>query len=188
MRIISGKHKGRRIDLLKEASGAVRPTSDFAREAVFNILSHGKIAANHSFVGKNVLDIFCGTGAFGLEALSRGAGSVTFIDSSREVLNNARYNTQRMGEMEKVDFIQANAPKIGSARRKYSLVFLDPPYFEKLIPPTLVSLHEGGWIATDALIIIEHDSKEDIKVPDCFAVLDQRKYGRAVIEVLQAVV
>lgn len=174
--------------MLKEASGLVRPTSDFAREAVFNILSHGKVAADYSFIGKNVLDVFCGTGAFGLEALSRGAGSATFVDSSREVLNNARYNAQRMGESGNVDFVQANAAKIGSARRKYSLIFLDPPYFEKLITPTLASLQGGGWIAPDAMIIIEHDSKENIQIPDGFIVLDQRKYGRATIEVLQPVV
>ncbi len=185
MRIVAGKHKGRRIDLLKEAEAVVRPTADFAREAVFNILSHGKIASGHSFIGKNVLDIFCGTGALGLEALSRGAGHVTFIDSSREAIGNARYNAQRMNELDNVDFFRANASKIGQARKKYSLVFLDPPYFEKLITPTLLALQNGGWIEHDALLVIEHDAKEIIEIPEMLEVIDQRKYGRAMIEVLQ---
>ena len=183
MRIISGKHKGRRIDLLKDASGKIRPTSEFAREAVFNILSHGKI---DSFTGKNILDVYCGTGAFGLEALSRGAASATFVDSSREAIACARHNAIRMGETENAEFFQINALKIGHARKKYSLIFIDPPYFEKLIPPTLMALHNGGWLAADALIVIEHDSKEAVEIPLMFEVMDQRKYGRAIIEVLKS--
>lgn len=186
MRIISGKHKGRRIDLLKDADGKIRPTSEFAREAVFNILSHGKLVADgHGFINKNVLDVFCGTGAFGLEALSRGAGSVTFVDSSRESIASARHNAEKMGETETTEFLQTNATKLGRARKTYSLIFIDPPYFEKLLPPTLLALHNGGWIAPDALIVIEHDSKETIEIPDVFEVIDQRKYGRAMIELLK---
>lgn len=183
MRIISGKHKGRKIELLKDANGKVRPTSEFAREAIFNILSHGKFEGG--FAGKEVLDVFCGTGAFGLEALSRGAGSVTFIDNSREAITNARYNAQHMGELANTEFVQSNATKLGMARKKYSLIFIDPPYFEKLIPPTLASLYNNGWIADDALLVIEHDSKEVLEIPAMFEIVDQRKYGRAMIQVLK---
>ncbi len=182
MRIISGKHKGRKIELLKDTNGKIRPTSEFAREAIFNILSHGKF--EDGLKGKNVLDVFCGTGAFGLEALSRGAGSVTFIDSSREAIANARFNAERMGELESCEFINSNATKLGAARKEYSLIFIDPPYFEKLIPPTLYSLYNNGWIKADALIVIEHDTKEIVDIPEIFCVLDQRKYGRANIRLL----
>lgn len=186
MRIISGKHKGRRIDLLKDAGGKVRPTSEFAREAIFNILSHGKLSADgHGFVEKNVLDLFCGTGAFGLEALSRGAASVTFVDSSREAIASAHHNAERMHELDNVEFLQTNATKLGRARKTYSLIFIDPPYFEKLIPATLLALNSGEWIAPDALLVIEHDSKEIIEIPTMFEVVDQRKYGRATIELLK---
>lgn len=183
MRIISGKHKGRRIDLPKDGDRKIRPTSEFAREAIFNILSHGKEGSG--FIGKNVLDVFCGTGAFGLEALSRGAASVTFVDSSREAMSSAHHNAQRMNELENAEFLQINATKLGRARKSYSLVFLDPPYFEKLIPPTLLALYSGGWIADDALLVIEHDSKENIAIPDMFEVIDRRKYGRATVEILR---
>lgn len=185
MRIIAGKHKGRRIDLLKDADGKIRPTSEFAREAIFNILSHGK--GGGSFIGKNVLDVFCGTGAFGLEALSRGAASVTFVDSSREAIASARHNATRMNESENVEFLQVNATKLGRSRKTYSLIFIDPPYFEKLITPTLMALHSGEWLAKDALLVIEHDSKEVIEIPALFEVIDQRKYGRATIELLKLI-
>ena len=186
MRIISGKHKGRKIELLKEAGGKVRPTSEFAREAIFNILSHGKLAADgYSFIGKAVLDVFCGTGAFGLEALSRGAKSVTFIDQSREALASVRHNIINIHEENNAELIQTNASKLGKARKDYSLIFLDPPYFEKLLVPTLLALHNGGWIAQDALIVIEHDAKEIIEIPEFFEIINQRKYGRAVVQLLK---
>jgi 16S rRNA (guanine966-N2)-methyltransferase len=155
MRIISGKHKGRRIELPSDVSDNIRPTSDFAREAIFNILTHGKFGLNgHSFIDKQVLDVFCGTGAFGLEALSRGAASVTFIDQSRESIAIAKHNAVRMKESEQAQFIIADATKLSTAKKQFSLIFLDPPYFSKLIPPTLKSLRAGGWIAPEALIVI----------------------------------
>lgn len=185
MRIIAGKHKGRRIELPREAGGVIRPTSDFAREAIFNILAHGKAGLNgHTFEGKSVLDLFCGTGAFGLEALSRGAAHVTFVDNAREAMATARYNAQRIGEENRVDFLQADASKLGRARRVYDLIFLDPPYFGKLIGPTLSSLKSGGWIAEDGVIVVEHDAKEAPQLPEDFTVVDQRRYGRAVVEIV----
>ena len=96
MRIISGKHKGRKIELGKEAASFVRPTSDFAREAIFNILSHSDLGLDrHAYIDQDVLDACCGTGALGLEALSRGAKHVTFVDKSREALANAHFNAKK---------------------------------------------------------------------------------------------
>src|SRR5579871_6488550 len=135
MRIIAGKHKGRRIEIGKDA-GDIRPTSDFAREAIFNILAHGTHGLNgHTFEGQQVLDVFCGTGAFGLEALSRGAAQALFIDQSREALKTARDNAQRLHEETTADFLLADGAKLPLSKRSYSLIFLDPPYFAGLIPP-----------------------------------------------------
>lgn len=186
MRIIAGKHKGRKIELIKEASDVVRPTSDFAREAIFNILTHGKFGQNgHSFIDKEVLDVFCGTGAFGLEALSRGASRATFIDQSREAIANARMNAAKMNETDQVDFILADGTKLPKSRKSFSLIFLDPPYFGKMIEPALRSLYENGWVASDALLIVEHDAKEAVNFPPPFSVVDERRYGRAVINLLK---
>ncbi len=185
MRIISGKHKGRRIDLGADNGKTIRPTSDFARESIFNILAHGKLGLDdHPFADKNVLDVFAGTGAFGLEALSRGAKTVTFIDSSRDALAIAKGNATRMNEMDNCQFFSADATKLGRARETYSMVFLDPPYSKGLIPPALLALKAGGWFAEDAIIITEHDEKEAVEYPEGFKTLDSRRYGRAVISIL----
>lgn len=186
MRIISGKHKGRKIELSKEASEVVRPTSDFAREAIFNILAHGKHGLNgHSFADKEVLDVFCGTGAFGLEALSRGAARVLFIDQSRDAINNTRYNALKMKEDGTTDFLVADGTRLPKARKAFPLIFLDPPYFGKMIEPALKSLYEGGWIAKDALIVVEHDAKEAVNFPEEFVKVDERRYGRAIVNLLK---
>lgn len=186
MRIIAGKHKGRTIELGKDPAKLVRPTSDFARESVFNILTHSKHSQNgESFIGKRVLDCFCGTGAFGLEALSRGAAHVTFIDKAREALTMARHNVAKLKEEENTAFYMADATKLGAARSQFSLIFLDPPYFSKLIPPALESLHQGGWLAEDALLVIEHDEKEKVALPDMYELLDERRYGRAIIGIVR---
>jgi 16S rRNA (guanine966-N2)-methyltransferase len=186
MRIIAGKYKGRRIELPKEAGSIIRPTSDFARQAIFNILIHGAHGLNgHTFEGKNVLDLFCGTGAFGLEALSRGARHVTFIDNARESLATARHNIERIQEGVHADFIQADATQLGKAKKPYDLIFIDPPYYKKMLVPALKGLLAGGWIAEEAILVVEHDEKETLELPTPFVTVDQRKYGRAVIELLQ---
>ena len=186
MRIISGKHKGRRVELVKEAADVVRPTSDFAREAIFNILIHGKHSQNgQSFIDRNVLDVFCGTGALGLEALSRGAAHVTFIDASRDALANARYNATKMKETDNTDFLLTDATKLPKARKRFSLIFLDPPYFGKMIEPSLLSLKNGGWIEEDGLMVVEHDAKDKVAYPEGFEMVDERRYGRAVINLLK---
>lgn len=186
MRIISGKHKGRKIELPREAEGIIRPTSEFARQAIFNILVHGKHGLNgHTFEGKRVLDVCCGTGAFGLEALSRGAQSVTFVDQAREAIATARYNAEKIKESDHVEFILANATKLGKARKQYDVVFLDPPYHAKLLTPSLASLAEGGWVSEDGVVVIEHDEKEQVAIPAPFVCVDERRYGRAVVELLK---
>lgn len=185
MRIIAGKHKGRRIELDRDAT-TVRPTSEFAREAIFNILTHSRhVRDEDSFIGKPVLDIFCGTGAFGLEALSRGAGSVTFIDRAREAIGTARHNAGKMGELDNAEFLVGDATRLPRARKHFSLVFLDPPYFGNLITPTLVSLLAGGWLAPGALLVAEHDAKEAVALPLEFTKLDERRYGRALVSLLR---
>jgi 16S rRNA (guanine966-N2)-methyltransferase len=185
MRIIAGKHKGRRIELSKDAK-MVRPTSEYAREAIFNILTHSKHAQNgHSFIGREVLDVFCGTGALGLEALSRGAAKATFIDNAREALFTARHNATRMHEEETANFLLADATRLPRARSAASLVFLDPPYSSKLLEPTLKSLLEGGWVEKGGLLVVERDDKEHFVAPDNLELLDERRYGRARVVLLR---
>lgn len=186
MRIITGKHRGRRIEIGPDNGKTIRPTSDFAREAIFNILTHGKLGLEeHAVVDARVLDLFCGTGALGLEALSRGASHVTFIDKSRDSIAICRHNTASMKEEANCAFLAQDASQLGHCHAPYSLIFIDPPYHSKLIEPALASLHKNKWMNPHAILVIEHDEKESIARPDFLELLYQRRYGRAIIEVMK---
>ncbi len=186
MRIIAGKHKGRKLEVGK-LSPHVRPTSGFTREAIFNILSHGEYGTEESspFRGKRVVDLCCGSGAFGLEALSRGAAHVLFVDMDHHTLLSAKANAERLGESGSVSYLRANVSQLPPAAEPFSLVFLDPPYFGNLLGPGLTSLANGGWITKNSLIVIEHDAREQPNIPPAFQQVDERRYGRAYVRLLK---
>ncbi|MBV8652912.1 MAG: 16S rRNA (guanine(966)-N(2))-methyltransferase RsmD [Alphaproteobacteria bacterium] len=178
MRIIAGKHRGR--PLIAPAGEAVRPTSDRAREALFNILAHGELAASGpAYAGARVLDGFAGTGAFGLEALSRGAASAVFIENSRAALAALRQNIAALGETARTQIVTGDATAPPRALAPCDLVFLDPPYREKLGGKALTALAATGWLAPDALAIIEVAAKEPLEAPPGFTIVDERRYGAA---------
>jgi 16S rRNA (guanine966-N2)-methyltransferase len=185
MRIIAGKHRGRA--LAAPAGQAVRPTSDRAREALFNILAHGKFAVSGpAYAGARVLDGFAGTGAFGLEALSRGAASAVFLENSRTALAALRQNIATLGEEACTQIVAADATAPPRAHAPCDLVFLDPPYREGLGGPALTALAASGWIAPDALCIVEVAAKERFAAPAGFAPIDERRYGAARLVLLRA--
>src|SRR6266571_3100128 len=138
LRIVGGSHRGRR--LVAPSGEAVRPTSDRAREALFNILSHGNFAASGlPFADKPVLDAFAGTGAFGLEALSRGARAAAFIESSREALAALRRNIAALGEADRAHIVAGDATRPPRAVLSCAVAFLDPPYHSGLAAPALTA-------------------------------------------------
>jgi 16S rRNA (guanine966-N2)-methyltransferase len=178
MRIVGGSHRGRR--LVAPPGDAVRPTSDRAREALFDILSHGSFAANGvPFAGRPVLDAFAGTGAFGLEALSRGASEAVFIEQSGEVRDALRRNIAMLGEEDRASVIAGDATRPPRAVTVCAVAFLDPPYRSGLAPPALAALAAAGWLVPDALAIAEIGAREGLAIPPGFAMLDQRIYGAA---------
>ena len=184
MRIIAGKHRGRR--LAAPSGDLVRPTSDRAREAVFNILAHGSFAAaGPAYARARVLDVFAGTGAFGLEALSRGAKDAVFIENSRAALSVLRRNIAELGETGRTEIIAADATQPPRALAPATLAFLDPPYREGLAAPALTALGAAGWLADGALCIVELAAKEDLAAPADFAPLDERRYGAAKLAFLR---
>jgi 16S rRNA (guanine966-N2)-methyltransferase len=183
LRIIAGKHKGRALMLGKAAQ--VRPTSGFARQALFNILSHGAFSEDSPYIGKPVADVFCGTGAFGLEALSRGAQRVTFVDADPHALQTARANAEALGEGPQASFVRADGPQVPPAAGPYALLFLDPPYFSGLLTPTLLRLRAQGWLDDASLIVLEQDARETPVCPPGFTETDTRRYGRAMIRFLR---
>jgi 16S rRNA (guanine966-N2)-methyltransferase len=180
MRIVGGRHRGRKIIGPQDESAALRPTSDRARESLFNILEHGRFSPDGTSLVRDarVLDVFCGTGAFALEALSRGAAAATLIDQDPAAIALVHRNVAALGET-KARVVQADATKPPRATDAHALVFLDPPYRSSLAAPALAALDEAGWLAPNALCVVEVERREPFSAPPGFTALDERSYGRA---------
>jgi 16S rRNA (guanine966-N2)-methyltransferase len=178
MRIVGGRHRGRR--LLAPPGDTVRPTSDRAREALFNILSHGRLAADGiPFAEAAVLDAFAGTGALGLEALSRGAARAVFIERDPEAVAILRRNVAWLGESAGAEIVPGDATRPPRARSECAVAFVDPPYRSGLAAPALEALDRAGWLAPDALAIVELAAREKLAPLAGFTLLDERVYGAA---------
>jgi 16S rRNA (guanine966-N2)-methyltransferase len=177
MRIIAGKHRGRK--LAAPEGDAVRPTSDRAREALFDILAHGRFAEGNACMDAMVLDAFAGTGAFGLEALSRGARRASFIERDRTARAMLQQNIATLGETLNAVVLSGDAARPPRATGPCSLVFLDPPYDEDIDDLSLKALAQTGWIADEALVIVEISSLKELAALEKFTALDERQYGAA---------
>lgn len=173
MRVVGGRLRSRPIAGPK-AEG-LRPTADRLREALFNILMH---AYDDPVTGARVLDLFAGTGALGIEAISRGAAFVQFVDDGLEARALLRQNTEALGLGGTTRIFRRDATKLGPAHpmEPFSLVFLDPPYRKGLAEKALVSAREGGWIKPEALIVVEEAVDATFKAPKGFEELERREY------------
>jgi 16S rRNA (guanine966-N2)-methyltransferase len=159
---------------------AVRPTSDRAREALFNILSHGEFAAaGLPFADETVLDAFAGTGALGIEALSRGAARAIFIETDRAAIGALRRNLDALDEEDSAEIIAGDATRPPRAPGACALALLDPPYRSGLAAPALTALAEMGWLAPRALAVVELAAREPFAAPPAFTIIDERRYGAA---------
>jgi 16S rRNA (guanine966-N2)-methyltransferase len=176
MRIVGGRFRGRALK--GPASDAIRPTSDRLRETIFNILAHGY---GDPVAGARVLDLFAGTGAMGLEALSRGAAFALFVDDSAQARGLIRDNVEALGLGGQSRLFRRDATRMGSAapNEPFSLVFCDPPYGKGLAERALASCAAGGWLTEDALIIVEEAGDAAFKWPEGFALIEARDYGEA---------
>lgn len=179
MRIIAGKHRGLVLAELGQGDSEahLRPTSDRVRESLFNILAHHGQPA-----GARVLDLFAGTGALGLEALSRGAAHVTYVENGRAGQKLIGENIAKARRQPDATLLKADATSLPPAKAPCSLVFLDPPYGKTLGELALASALAQGWLADDALIVWEENAP--MYAPKGFALEDQRKYGSTVITLL----
>ncbi|MDC9823590.1 16S rRNA (guanine(966)-N(2))-methyltransferase RsmD [Devosia sp. ZB163] len=184
MRIVAGKFRGKA--LLSPSDDSIRPTSDRARESVFNILA-SRISVHLD--GLKVLDLFAGTGALGLEALSRGASSAVFVDISAEARGIIRDHIQEFGIAGIAKLLRRDATELGLAGTlgPFDLVFLDPPYGKGLGEQALVSLKSGNWLAKDATIVLEESAEVELALPEGFEVDDRREYGAAAVHFIKAV-
>ena len=175
MRVVGGHLKGRALAGPK--SGGLRPTSDKVRQALFNILEHG--IDDFELNGAHVLDLFAGTGALGLEALSRGATFCVFVEQSPTARAVIQDNLTTFGLGGTTRIFRLDATSLGPSLKqlKYSLLFLDPPYNQGLAELALASAHNGNWVETGAIAVVEEDAKATVELPDHFRLLDQRTYG-----------
>jgi 16S rRNA (guanine966-N2)-methyltransferase len=178
MRVTGGKLGGRR--LVAPENQHIRPTSDRARQAIFNILEHRDFGIGFTVENAAVADLFAGTGAMGIEALSRGARFCLLVDNDAESRALARENVEALGLTGVTKIWRRDATDLGplgaGAGGPFDLVFLDPPYRESLVAPALKSLRDGGWLSTQALLVIETARGETFD-HDGFTRLDARSYG-----------
>ncbi len=185
MRIIGGERRGLKLAEVGtgDPSAHLRPTTDRVREAIFNLILNGGYC--NPVAGARVLDLFAGTGAFGLEALSRGAARVAFVDDGTAARALLRRNIELMRAMGATDVWRRDATRLGPNRGPgYTLVFLDPPYGASLGEAALASAVAGGWLAPGALVVWEESTPPT--PPPGFDLLDQRKYGDTLVTILRA--
>jgi 16S rRNA (guanine966-N2)-methyltransferase len=184
MRIVGGRLRGRA--LAAPRSGAIRPTADRLREALFNILTH---AYGDPVTGARVLDLFAGTGALGLEALSRGAAFALLIDDAAQARALMRDNVTALGLGGAARIFRRDATALGAVHpvEPFSLVFLDPPYGQGLPERALASARDGGWLLPDALLVVEEVADAGFTAPAGFAQLERRRYDDTELIFLRAI-
>lgn len=175
MRIVAGRLGGR--TLAARNDDRTRPTSDRVREAMFNVLAHG--IADFAIGGAKVLDLFAGTGALGIEALSRGASFCLFVEEDAEARAVIRRNIEALGLTGVTKIFRRDATNLGPAgnRGDARLIFLDPPYGNGLAERALACAAAGGWLAPGAIVVIEERKDITIALPEGFVLLDQRAWG-----------
>ncbi|GLQ52988.1 16S rRNA (guanine(966)-N(2))-methyltransferase RsmD [Devosia nitrariae] len=182
MRIVAGRFRGKQLTTPSDLS--IRPTADRVREAMFNILA-SRLGPN--FDGLRVLDLFAGTGALGLEALSRGAVHVTFVDTGAEARGLIRDHIDAFGAGGIAKLLRRDATALGPAGsiKPFDLAFLDPPYGRGLGEAALVSLRDGNWLSPGATVVFEESSDAVIEFPEGFELEDRREYGAAGVHILK---
>ena len=184
MRGVGGRLKGRNI--ASPATQAIRPTQDRLREALFNILIH---AYENPIEDARVLDLFAGTGALGIEAVSRGAKFTLFVDNGSEARALLRNNVEALGLGGTTKVYRRDAADLGPAHpvEPFSLVFLDPPYRMKLAEKSLNSLRNGGWLTPGALLVVEEAKDAAFAAPEGFEELERRAYDDTEFTFLRSV-
>ena len=181
MRIIAGRFRGKQ--LMTPGDESIRPTADRVRESIFDILSS---RLGPSFDGMRVLDLFAGTGALGLEALSRGAASAVFVETGAEARGLIRDHIEAFGLGGTARLLRRDATALGPSGTMgaFDLVFLDPPYGRGLGEKALASALAGGWIGPDATIVLEEARGAALDLPQGFSLADRREYGAAAVHFL----
>lgn len=183
MRVVAGRFRGRALQAPDDMT--IRPTSDRVRESVFNVLMHG--IADFSLAGARVIDLFAGTGALGIEAVSRGAKYCLFVEEAPEARALIRKNVEALGLTGETRIFRRDATDLGPAGNMdaYSLAFMDPPYGKGLGEKALAILADGKWLMPGAVCVLEERAGLSVEIPPAFTILDTRSYGDTEIRFLR---
>ena len=178
MRIIGGTFKGKKLFLPIDKN--TRPLKDLVKESIFNLINHST-KINFQIENSNVLDLFSGTGSFGIECISRGANNVTFVENYNDALKILKENISILGLDKKSKIIEKNCFNFldsnNDLNNKYDLIFMDPPYKEKNINNLINTFKEKKTLNNDGIMIIHRHKKDDIKISQHLKILDERNYG-----------
>jgi 16S rRNA (guanine966-N2)-methyltransferase len=182
MRVVAGRFRGR--PLAAPADQSIRPTSDRVRESVFNILAHG--LGDFTFAGERVIDLFAGTGALGIEAISRGASYCLFVEEAPDARALIRRNVEALGLTGETRIFRRDATDLGPAgnMEPYGLAFLDPPYGKGLGEKALAGLANGGWLKPGAICVFEEKANAPISIPPPYKELDARTWADTTVRFL----
>jgi len=184
LRIVGGVWRGRKIAVPE--SDDLRPTNERARAAIFNRLMHAEETLGVRLRGAAVADLFAGSGALGLEALSRGAASAVFVEREGAACKALVKALQTLDAEDRAEVIHGDAVSLAPRRTPVDIVLMDPPYAQNLIAPTLGALKARGWVRAGTLIVAEIESGTALDVPEGYRLIDRRTYGRAEIAFLAA--
>lgn len=184
MRIVAGSFRGRTLSA--PAHEGLRPTSDRVRESVFNILAHGNASAK--IENARVIDLFAGTGALGLEAMSRGAAYCLFVEENAEARALIRRNVEAFGLTGQTRIFRRDATDLGpiGTMEPYDIAFLDPPYRKELGTAALNALREGGWLRRGAMCVVEEHVNAPLDQPNGYLICDRRTWGDTQVIFLKA--
>ncbi len=178
MRIISGNYRGKKIFIPKDKN--TRPLRDMVKESIFNLIEHSK-KININIEDSNILDLFSGSGSFGLECISRGANKVTFIENYPLILNILKKNIDLLNAKKSSDIIESNCFDVLNSEKfstsKFNIIFVDPPFKEKKINSLLNRIQEMKILQKDGVLLIHRHKSDDIDLNDNLNIVDQRVYG-----------
>ncbi len=196
MRITGGEFKGRDVLSKKERDTHIRPTSGKVREALFNLLAHGKFLSEVDFLtdenpslihGRIVADLYAGTGVLGYEALSRGASKVIFADMNDKSLKIAQSNAEEFKVNDRCMFIRTPCDNLPSPPALADVVFIDPPYDKKLVNKSIKNIASTGWLKDGGILVVEHSKKEEVEEIEGYKFLDSRQYNNTTLTILKRV-
>lgn len=179
MRIIGGTYRGKKLNPPQDKN--IRPTTDRMRETLFNMLEHG---AGPGIRGSRILDLYAGTGALGLESLSRSADHVTFIENNHRSMKLIKENAKLIGNPNNASYLSLDATKISKRIGIFDVIFMDPPYRKELVKPTIQNILDHELLSEEGIIIAEYASDEEIEFPSKLEEIKSRKMGDATFSIL----